>query len=62
MRQVEGRQVFVVERRPLAAIRIIGLEGRGGLWILHDGIHARPDLLHDPEIGIELRLDHLLRR
>ncbi len=60
MRQVEGRQVLVVERRPLAAVGIVGLERRRDLRVLDDGVHAGADLLHDAEIGVELLQEELL--
>ena len=60
VRQVEGRQVLVVERRPLASVGVIRLEGGRGLGVLHDGVHASPDLLHDPEVAVELLRQQLL--
>ena len=62
MRQVEGRQELIMKGRPLAAIGVIRLERRRGFRVFDDGIHPRTDLLHDPEIGVELLGDHLLRR
>ena len=60
--QVERRQELVVKSRPLAAIGVVGLERRSRLRVLDDRIDPGADLLHDPEVGVELLLDHLLRR
>jgi hypothetical protein len=56
---VERREVLVVERRPLAAVRVVGLERLGRLRVLDDRVDPRPDLLHDPEVAVEL-LGHQL--
>src|SRR5579885_2193641 len=61
VRQIKGRQVFVVKGRPLASIGIVRLQRGRRFRILDDRIHPRPDLLHDAEVGIELLLDQLLR-
>ncbi len=58
--QVEGRQVLVVEGRPLAAVGVVGLERLRRLRVFDDRVHPRADLLHDPEVGIELLLDEFL--
>src|SRR6516162_1343231 len=52
VRQVEGRQVFVMEGRPLAAIRVVGFQRGRRLWVLDDRVHPGPDLLHEAEAGI----------
>ena len=59
---VERGQVLVVEGRTLAPIGVVGLEGLGGLLVGHDGIDPGADLLHDPEVRLELLLDQLLGR
>src|SRR4029077_4996620 len=59
--QVERGEVFVVESRPFAAIRVVRLPRRPRLRVLDDRVDARPDLLHDAEVGIELLLGQLLR-
>src|SRR5262249_21430986 len=62
MRQVERREVFVVEGGPLAPVRVVRLEGRSGLGVRYDRVYPSPDLLHDAEVRVELLLDPLLGR
>src|SRR5262249_42656082 len=62
VRQVERWQVFIVERRSFAPVRVVWLKGRSGLAVLDDGVYPRPDLLHDPETRVQLFLHQLLGR
>ena len=52
VRQVERREVLVVEGGPLASIGVVRLEGLGSPGILDDCVHAGSDLLHDPEVRV----------
>ena len=60
VRQVEARQVFVVERRALAAVRVVGLQRGRGFRIFDDRVYPRADLFHDAEVGVELLLEQFL--
>ena len=60
--QVERGQVLVVEGGPLAAVGVVRLERLGGGRVVHDGVHPGPDLLHDPEVGVELLLHQFVGR
>ena len=62
VRQVERGQVLVVEGRALAAVGVEGLQRRCRLRVLHDRVHARANLLHDAEVGVELLVQQLLHR
>ena len=60
--QVEGWQVLIVKGWALAAIGVVGFQCRGCCRVLHDFIYARANLFHDAKVGVELFLDHLVRR
>src|SRR5262249_4832292 len=62
VRQIERPQVFVVEGWPLTAIWVVRLQCSCSLRVLHDCIHARPDLLHEAKAGIQLFLHQLFAR
>ena len=50
VRQIERRQVFIMESGSLAAIRVIGLQRCCSLRVFDDGIYPRPYLLHDAKV------------
>jgi len=56
---IERRQILVVERRPLAPVGVIRLEGLGSRWVVDDFIDSSSDLFHDPKVRVELLLHQL---
>ena len=61
MGQVERRQEFIMKGRAFAAIGVIGFQRGGGFRVGDGGVHTAADLLHDPEIGVELFFHQLFR-
>ncbi|CAB4886351.1 unannotated protein [freshwater metagenome] len=62
VRLVEAREVLVVERWPLAAVRVVRLQGCSSNRVRHDRVDARTNLFHDAKVGLELLLEKLLGR